>query len=83
MFPPQGAPEVLLDPNKDIMAFIMALYKLHKIGRKSTRSSLGGKHKPYMFRMILPGWLSKTIQGFCNMVYHIVCEFRGKIGKIN
>ena len=38
--PSQSAPKVLPDPNKDII-FIMELYKLHKIERNSTRSSLG------------------------------------------
>ena len=42
MFPSQSAPKVLLDLNKDII-LIMELCKLHKIGRKSTRSSPASK----------------------------------------
>ena len=42
IFPSHSTPKVLLDPIKNII-FIMELYKLHKVGRKSTRSSLGSK----------------------------------------
>ena len=48
MFLSQSAPKVLLDPNKDIR-FIMELYKLHKIGRKTTRSSLQSKTQTLYF----------------------------------
>ena len=41
MFPSQKALKVLLEP-KDFI-FIMELYKWHKIGRKSTKSSLQSK----------------------------------------
>ena len=39
MYAYQSAPKVMLHPNKDFI-FIMELYKLEKIGRKSTRKSL-------------------------------------------
>ena len=42
MFLSQSAPKVLLDPKKDFI-FIMELYKLYKIGRKLTKSSLQSK----------------------------------------
>ena len=48
MFPSQSAPKVPLHPNKDII-FIMELYKLQKIERKSTRSSLGSKTQTLYF----------------------------------
>ena len=48
MFPSQNAPKELFDLNKDII-FIMELYKLYKIGRKSTRSSLGSKTQTLYF----------------------------------
>ena len=41
-------PKILIDPNKDIL-FIMELYKLQKIGRKLTRSSLVGKTQTLYF----------------------------------
>ena len=44
---------VILGPNKDTI-FIMEFYKLHKIGRKSTRSSLEEKHKTCMFEIYKP-----------------------------
>ena len=40
MFPSQSAPKVLLDPNKETI-FIIALYKTHIIGGKSSKSSMG------------------------------------------
>ena len=49
MFPSQSAPKVLLDPNKDIR-FIMELYKLHKIVRKTTRNSLESKTQTLFFQ---------------------------------
>ena len=56
MFLSQSAPKVLLDPNKDIR-FIMELCKLHKIGRKTTRSACKAKYKPCIFGLIIPSWL--------------------------
>ena len=44
MFPSQGAPKVIHHQNKDFI-FIMELYKLAKISRKSTRKSLRSKTK--------------------------------------
>ena len=46
IFPYQSAPKVLIDPNKDII--IMELYKLHKIGRKSTRSKMQNKNSVFL-----------------------------------
>ena len=63
-FPSQSAPKVLLDPNKDLI-FIMELYELHKIGRKSTRSSLGNKTQTLYFQNNHPSQLSKIINGHC------------------
>ena len=63
-FPSQSAPKVLLDTNKDLI-FIMELYELHKIGRKSTRSSLGNKTQTLYFQNNHPSWLSKIINGHC------------------
>ena len=63
-FPSQSAPKVLLDPNKDLIV-IMELYELHKIGRKSTRSSLGNKTQTLYFQNNHPSWLSKIINGHC------------------
>ena len=47
-FPYQDAPKVLLNTTKDII-FIMELYKLHEIERKSTRCSLGSKTQNLCF----------------------------------
>ena len=63
-FPSQSAPKVLLDPNKDLI-FIMELYELHKIGRKSTRSSLENKTQTLYFQNNHLNWLSKIINGHC------------------
>ena len=48
IFPSQSAPKVLLDLYKEIIV-IIELHKLHKIGRKSTRSSLGSKTQTLYF----------------------------------
>ena len=84
-FFPKCAPKELLDPNKDTI-FIMELYKLHKIGRKSTRSSLGSKTQTLYFwnnysKLTLKNYLKikKTLKGFCNMICDILGKFRKRI----
>ena len=77
MFPSQGTPKVLLEPHKNFI-LIMELYKLHKIGRKSKKSSLQSKTQTlHILNIMVPSWLSTIILGFCNMIYHILWGFRG------
>ena len=72
MFSSQSDPKVLLDPSKG---------KLHKIGRKSTKSSLESKTQIlYVWnnysKMEIKKYIVVLQHGF-----HISCKFRGKIRK--
>ena len=73
MFPSKSAPKVLLEASKNFI-LIVELYKLHKNWRKSTKSSL---HKPCIFGIMIPSWLSKIVLGFCYTVCHILWGFHG------
>ena len=81
MFPSQSAPKVLFDPNKETI-FIIALDKTHVIGGKSSMAEWEAKHRFCIFGIIIPSWLSKIIQRVCNMVFHILWEFRVQMWKI-
>ena len=75
MFPFQSVPKVLLEPNKNFI-FIMKLYNLHKIGRKSTKSSLQYKTENFHIWYNNSKLALKIILGYCNMVCHILWGFR-------
>ena len=78
-------PKVL---QKYSLTHIRKLYSLSncinciKFGENQQETVWEAKHRPCIFGRIIPNWLSKIIWGFCNMVCHILCEFRGKIRKI-
>ena len=54
-----------------------------KLGENRQGAVWEAKHRPCIFGIIIPNWLSKIMWGFCNVVCHILCEFRGKIQKIH
>ena len=82
IFPSQSAPKLILHPNKDFI-FIMELYKLDKIGRKSTRKGLRRKTQNLHVWNNYSKLALNNILGLCNMACYVLHEFRGKIKKIH
>ena len=74
MFASQSAPKVLLDLNEETI-FTIAL--------KKNRTSVAWEAKDILciFGIIIPNWLSKVMQGVCNLVFHILWELRVQILK--
>ena len=76
----QSTAKNLLDHTKETI-LIIALEKIHIIGKHHKWVLWEAKDRFCIFGKIIPNWLSETKQRFCNLVFHILGELCVQILK--